>query len=345
MSPQQQKKPRAGRAKAQSGHSTRPSSAAGGLEQVAGEVRQHARQLVRELDLVKGVYLDSGYSFSQCHLLFELGMGGRMNLGQLAQRLLIDKSNASRAMKKLLADGLVEASPAADDARQKLHRLTPAGAKVLRSVVDKADAQVAEAIQLLDEQQANQVVQGLKLYARALRESRLQAGFELRRLRKSDNAAIAELIRQVMTEFAAVGEGYSIGDAEVQDMYGNYRPADSCYLVIEQTGTRPQIQGGGGIAPLAGGPAHTCELRKMFFLPELRGRGLGRRLLQRLLQEARDRGYRQCYLETLSRMSAAIGLYRASGFRELDGPWGATGHHQCDCWFALDLQNDSHRFS
>ena len=71
------------------------------MELKINEIRQHSRQLVRELDLVKGSYLDTGYTFSQCHVLFELSVNKSLNLLAIADNLLIDKSNASRTVKQL----------------------------------------------------------------------------------------------------------------------------------------------------------------------------------------------------------------------------------------------------
>jgi putative acetyltransferase len=137
-----------------------------------------------------------------------------------------------------------------------------------------------------------------------------------------------------MTEFRAVGDGYSIDDPEVDDMYGSYRSTRSCYYVITND---DEVVGCGGIAPLTGGDKFTGELRKMFFLPAIRGLGLGRRLLLLLMDEAKKRGYKRCYLETLDRMWRANELYRKSGFELLEKPIGDTGHCSCDRWYLLNL--------
>ena len=87
------------------------------------------------------------------------------------------------------------------------------------------------------------------------------------------------------------------------------------------------VEGGGGIAPLAGGDDDTCELRKMYFLPSARGLGAGAALMARCLDAARGFGFPQCYLETLTGMDAAMRLYERSGFRRIDArdgrdrPW------------------------
>ncbi|MBL8891596.1 MAG: GNAT family N-acetyltransferase [Planctomycetaceae bacterium] len=301
---------------------------------IVAQIRQHSRQLVRELDVVKGVYLGTGYTLSQCHVLFELAVNGSLGLTKLAEILLLDKSNTSRTLKKLVELGLVKVERTAIDSRQKRFSLTTAGQRVFATTEMLANQQVEKALQNLSQEQQKQVVDGLQLYALALSKSRLQSGFVVRLIQKRDNSQIAQVIRDVMTEFKAVGEGYSITDSEVDDIFANYRNDRSCYFVIVRD---ERVVGGGGIGPLRGGGRLTCEIRKMFLLPEVRGYGLGRRLLQQLLIEARERGYKKCYLETLERMSQAVELYRQNGFKQLDGPLGRTGHCSCDLWYLREL--------
>ena len=137
-----------------------------------------------------------------------------------------------------------------------------------------------------------------------------------------------------MTEFEAVGYGFSINDPEVDDMYKAYLPEGSEFYVIESDG---EVLGCAGIAPLTGGVKDTCELRKMYFLSPLRGTGIGATLLKLCLDRARHLGYQRCYLETLDNMEKARKLYEKHGFRYLDKPMGNTGHTSCGTWMAKDL--------
>lgn len=164
----------------------------------------------------------------------------------------------------------------------------------------------------------------------------LPAGYILRPIVESDDTAVARIIRTVMPEFGADGPGYAIHDAEVDTMTSSYDRPRASYFVVTHF---ERVVGGGGVAPLDGGPADTCELRKMYFLPEARGLGLGRIMLQRCLQRARAIGFRYCYLETLDRMTAARRLYEIAGFQPLDGPRGNTGHNSCDTFYQLDLHH------
>lgn len=158
--------------------------------------------------------------------------------------------------------------------------------------------------------------------------------YTIRPITSADNAAVAAIIRAVMPEFGASGPGFAIHDAEVDTMAQAYAIPGAAYFVIEQQG---RVSGGGGVAALIGGDADTCELRKMYFLPELRGLGAGRVLIGRCLDAARQLGYRRCYLETLTGMDAAQALYLKAGFRQIDGPLGGTGHFSCDRYYLREL--------
>lgn len=160
------------------------------------------------------------------------------------------------------------------------------------------------------------------------------AAATIRPIEQADDAAIAAIIRTVMPEFGACGSGFAINDPEVDWMSRAYAAPRSAYFVVEDGG---RVVGGGGIAPLEGGDGDTCELRKMYFLPQARGRGAGARLMARCLQAARDAGFRRCYLETLTGMDAAMRLYERSGFRRIAGPLGDTGHGGCNTFYLLDL--------
>ena len=160
------------------------------------------------------------------------------------------------------------------------------------------------------------------------------APYLLRPIETRDDPAIADIIRKVMPEFGATGSGFAINDPEVDWMSRAYAEPRSAYFVVERG---DKVVGGGGVAPLAGGDGLTCELRKMYFLPEARGIGAGAAMMARCLQTAREFGFSQCYLETLCGMDAAMRLYERTGFRRLDAPLGATGHGGCNAFYILEL--------
>lgn len=161
---------------------------------------------------------------------------------------------------------------------------------------------------------------------------------KVRRVTAADDAQLARVIREVMQEYGAAGEGSSYHDAELDAVSAAYAGDRAAYFVVVD-GDR--VLGGGGIGPLAGEESGTtCELRKMYVLPEARGLGLGRQIVELSLDAARAAGYGTCYLETMSSMKEARRLYESIGFISSDRPLGRTGHFGCDAWMVLDLRSD-----
>jgi drug/metabolite transporter (DMT)-like permease/GNAT superfamily N-acetyltransferase len=90
----------------------------------------------------------------------------------------------------------------------------------------------------------------------------------------------------------------------------------------------------GGIRAL---PDGTAELKRMYVVPDARGRGVARQLLARLEDEARRLGYHRLRLDTASQLNEAQALYRSSGYREIDD---YTGNNAASHWFEKQLAPD-----
>lgn len=150
----------------------------------------------------------------------------------------------------------------------------------------------------------------------------------LRPMVASDNPSVARVIRTVSAEFGLTADkGYTVADPNLDRLFELYSEANSAYWVVEMDG---EVVGGGGIAPLLCSEPDICELQKMYFLPQLRGLGLARRLALQALDFARDRGFRRCYLETTASLTRAIALYEQLGFEHITEPLGCTGHVDCE---------------
>ncbi len=299
-------------------------------------IRQASRQIVRELHLLDARRGIEDHSFSECHLLTELESLGQATPSEIGERLVLEKSTVSRVVQSLSRRGEIRVQKDPSDGRQRLLSLTPAGRSALQRIHRYSNTQVDEALGFMPPADRDRVVAGLERYAKALRYARVAGNYRIRPIRKRDNPRVARIIRDVMTEFGAVGRGFSIEDPEVDAMYEAYPAPGSAFYVIEH-GRR--ILGCGGMGPLAGSGSGSgvCELRKMYFRPELRGKGLGTRLLGIVLDAARGAGYSECYLESLESMGQARRLYERHGFAAIDGPRGCTGHTGCDRFMTLRL--------
>ncbi|HEX8745882.1 MAG TPA: GNAT family N-acetyltransferase [Pyrinomonadaceae bacterium] len=99
-------------------------------------------------------------------------------------------------------------------------------------------------------------------------------------------------------------------DADLEDIEESYFKRGGIFEVLEDT--EGNLAGTVGLYALDG---ETCELRKMYFAPKLRGRGLGRRVLERTVENARRLGFKTMRLETASVLEKAIRLYTRFGFK------------------------------
>ncbi len=92
---------------------------------------------------------------------------------------------------------------------------------------------------------------------------------------------------------------------------GEHVPPDGCLLLALSNG---EACGSVALGRLSDS---ICELRTLFVRPACRGTGVGRKLVEAALGEARKLGYKQVRLDTLAFMEDALGLYHALGFYEI----------------------------
>lgn len=156
---------------------------------------------------------------------------------------------------------------------------------------------------------------------------------KIRPIQKEDNPFVAEMIRAVLIENNAPKTGTAYEDENLDTLYETYQKEKSVYFVLTDG---VKIYGSAGIGSLEGSN-EICELQKMYFLQEVRGKGLGSEMIQSCLNFAKGVGYKKCYLETLPTMQAAQKLYKKSGFKYLDTRLGNTGHFSCTTWMLKEF--------
>ncbi|HEX4717326.1 MAG TPA: GNAT family N-acetyltransferase [Thermoleophilaceae bacterium] len=160
----------------------------------------------------------------------------------------------------------------------------------------------------------------------------LATELEVRSVATTDPAAAT-----LLTSYAdEIDELLEREPARVETIASEYEAPRGAFLVIYDG---KQAVACGGIRPLADGSA---EVKRMYVVPEARGRGLGARLLERLEDEARRLGYRRLRLDTGEQLTAAQALYRGTGYREIAD---YNGNVAASFWFEkqLDDEGDSAR--
>ncbi len=156
----------------------------------------------------------------------------------------------------------------------------------------------------------------------------------IRLIGPADNAALAIIIRNALTEFNANKPGTVYFDESTDHLYELFQTGKGIYHVAVMN---EQIVGGAGIYHTEGLDANTCELVKMYLSPTVRGKGLGKLLLQECLNAAKKAGYKKVYLETMPELNVAVPMYEKFGFTYLKGPLGNSGHNGCDIWMEIEV--------
>lgn len=156
----------------------------------------------------------------------------------------------------------------------------------------------------------------------------------IREIEPKDNREVASLIRKVLLEMGMPKVGTAYADKALDHMFENYDMPKATYFVVEDQG---RLIGAAGVAQLANYDGNICELQKMYFLEEARGRGLGTAMMDICLDRAKKSGFEKCYLETMPYMKDAQKLYVKSGFEYIEAPMGDTGHFSCPVWMLKQL--------
>ena len=144
----------------------------------------------------------------------------------------------------------------------------------------------------------------------------------------SDCKNVQNLVFGILYEYGLNPERDGI-DMDLSDIESNYIDRGGIFELLEDKDGK--LLGTVGLYPL---DKKRIELRKMYFLPELRGQGIGKTTLERMIETAKKKGIEQIVLETASVLKAAIGLYIKFGFQE------AIDKHapRCDKSFYLNLK-------
>lgn len=156
----------------------------------------------------------------------------------------------------------------------------------------------------------------------------------IREIQPEDNEQIANVIRQVFISDDYPKTGTAFADVQLDFMFETYNKSKSIYFVVEENA---KIIGGAGVSALDNSKENICELQKMYFLEEARGKGIGHEMILKCLEKATEFGYEKCYLETLPEMLNAQKLYKKVGFEYLHEPLGGTGHTSCPVWMIKEL--------
>jgi DNA-binding MarR family transcriptional regulator/GNAT superfamily N-acetyltransferase len=281
-------------------------------------VRQFSRTVTQRVGALDDRFLARDRPLGQSRLLWEIGPG-TAEVRSLRSRLDLDSGYLSRLLRALEADGLVRVGADDGDRRVRTVRLTAAG-RAERAELDRRSDDVAESI--------------LAPLTEAQRQRLVAAMADVERLLVASTVRVAVVdprqpqARHCLREyFAELGQRFDAGfdpDRSISAADDELRPPAGL-LVVATLHDEPV-----GCGALKFHPGAPAEVKRMWVSPDVRGLGLGRRLLADLESRASAHGVTTLRLETNRSLSEAIALYRSAGYREVaafnDEPYA---HH----WF------------
>jgi putative acetyltransferase len=150
----------------------------------------------------------------------------------------------------------------------------------------------------------------------------------LRPATNADREAVTALVHNVLAEYGLKGEPCGT-DQDISDLDFHYGGRGGRFDILENG--EGQVIGCVGLYPI---DTHSVELRKMYLRRDARGKGLGKKLLDHAVKQAKQMGYKRLTLETATVLKEAIKLYTKYGFQPFVAQHLAR---RCDQAFVLEL--------
>ncbi len=296
-------------------------------------LRQNARSVVRELGLLNDAYFEIGVTLAERHLLIELTTCPHPTMGEIAERLLLDKSTVSRLIAKAEKKGYIKCLSDQKDKRKRFLQMTPLGKKTLTAFEPIAFNQTKEALLTLTDEEVELVLRGVALYAKGLQNARLQnkgpaatekkpmetlseiksqldqLGYTLKPYCAEDERPLYEIFKDVIDS----GSLFPYNDNSVAEFRRRFTDSEShVYVCYSAKGELV-----GGFAVRANYPGNSNHIANALYMIKgtHRGQGIGTFIIKASLQIAKGLGFHAMqYNMVLSRNITAVKLYQKLGF-------------------------------
>jgi len=154
--------------------------------------------------------------------------------------------------------------------------------------------------------------------------------FVIRDWRKEDRDCAAKVIKDVLAEYGLPWQP-EVADRDVIEVESAYLEVGGEFWVVEQNS---MIVGTAAYQPIARGK-NAVEIRKMYLLPQVRRKGLGRYLLAQLENAIAIKDYQEIWIETASVLKEAVKLYESNGYQPAEG----VKTERCDLVYLKQLHH------
>ena len=271
-------------------------------------VRAFNRDYTRVAGLLTENLLDTPHSLTEARVIFELDPVAELSMLELRERIGLDGGYLSRLVSRLERRGLLDKRRSEVDGRVQLLRLTAEGAAARETLDRRSAEQVGALLEQVDEGRRGEVVAAMRAITDALGGgSRGQV--TVRGLETGDIGWILERHGVLFPREYGWGPGFEELVAGVLTEFAGRRDEPGVSGWIAEVGGRRA----GSILCMEGG-GRTAKLRLLLVEPEARGLGVGARLVDECIAFAREAGYDELILWTMSVLIHARPIYERAGF-------------------------------
>jgi DNA-binding MarR family transcriptional regulator/GNAT superfamily N-acetyltransferase len=270
------------------------------------QVRSFNRTVSQRIGTLRDGYLARGRPLGASRVLWEIG-DGATDLRALRVRLDLDSGYLTRLVRSLEEEALVDVAPDRADKRVRTVRLTAAG-RAERKVLDRLSDELARSLLApLSDSHRARLVEAMARVERLLTAGLVEVDVE------SPTSPAAQFCLQ--SYFAELDTRFDAGFDPSRSISADAEELTEPAGLLLVARLRDQPVGCGALKLRRGAPA---EIKRMWVAPTARGLGVGRRILNELEQQARDRGVDLVHLETNKTLREATTLYRSAGYVEVD---------------------------
>jgi DNA-binding MarR family transcriptional regulator/N-acetylglutamate synthase-like GNAT family acetyltransferase len=292
------------------------------LEQRIAAVRAFNRFYTQRIGVLREHLLESPFPLTGVRVLYELAhwpkAGDLPTASVLAARLALDEGYLSRVLRSFEQRGLVRKKSSTADARRKSLALSSRGRQLFASLDARSRAEVAAILGKLSIAAQSQVVEAMRSIGGLLGQPQADARqrqppYVLRPPQPGDIGWVVHRHGVLYAQEYGYDERFEALVAGIAASFvQRFDPKRERCWIAERDG---EIVGS---VFLVRKSKTTAKLRLLLVEPQVRGLGIGRRLVDECVRFARRAGYRKLMLWTQSDLSAARHLYALAGFRKID---------------------------
>lgn len=288
-------------------------------------IRQFNRFYTNIIGLLDKHVYGSPLSLMEARILFEIATNKLCTATMLRERLDVDRGYMSRLLKHLETQEFITKNKLAEDNRNQVLCLTESGERMFAQLTEKANQQVLTLLANMPESKQKELVSGMETIQKII------SGYF-----QCDTSAIEIRTEYTLQDINQIIERHQALYTEEQGFDNSFK--DYVSKTFDAEIERIWIAEKGGLFAGCIGVVkiddNTAQLRWLLLEPEVRKLGLGKQLVQHVIDFCKETGYKKVLLSTVGSLHAARNLYRKLGFRPIKKQpaailWGQKLEDEC----------------